>query len=145
MCPFISLLSSCSKLNLQCSSIYHAHQHGGVSRKPPAIHLPPPSLPNYITLSSGLKPSSLNTGKKKPLAEDDGKAREKAAQLHQRVLDSKPGFSDAHELFKTLHKDIASILPNMKHQRRFITELCKAAWYKAQGRSSLVFVCCFQN
>ena len=119
--------------NSQCSSIYHAHKHTRASQKPPAIHLPPPSLPNYITSSRGSKPSLLHVGKKKPQAEDDGKARENAAALHQRVLDSKPGSSDTRELFNTLHKEIASILPHVKHQRRFVTDLCKAAWYKAQG------------
>jgi hypothetical protein len=72
--------------------------------------------------------------KKQPRAEDDdGEAREKEAELRGRVLNLNPGSSHAHELFKALPKEIASVVPNVKDQRRFVTDLCKAAWYKSQG------------
>jgi hypothetical protein len=64
----------------------------------------------------------------------------KAAELHQRVLDLKPGSLGAQELFKTLPKDIASVVPDVKDQRRFVTNLCKAAWYKSQGGDTLLFI-----
>jgi len=116
-----------------CSSIYHTRKHAGTPQTPPLIRLPPPSLPNYLTSSSGFKCGSSHVVKKKRQAEDDGEAKEKAAELRGRVLGSKPGSFDAQELFKTLPKEIASIVPDVKDQRRFVTNLCKAAWYKSQG------------
>lgn len=113
-------------------------------QQPPAIRLPPPSLPSYLTSSipagtSSGAGGSRGTQKKKPQAKDKGEAREKGAELSKRVLALEPGAFETREFFKTLPGKIASVLPNVTDQRRFVFDLCKAAWYKSQGEHALLF------
>jgi hypothetical protein len=68
-----------------------------------------------------------------PSKEDRKAHEEQAKELHQKIVNAVPGSEVARELFEDLADQITELLPNVKHQVKFVSEACKSVWYKQQG------------
>ena len=59
--------------------------------------------------------------------------KQRSKELQQEVVDVAAGSPEARELFDNLPDRIAEIHLKVKDQEKFVSDLCKAVWFKQQG------------